>query len=106
MIEAKGLCVAPGLVDMHVHLRDPGQTHKEDIVSGCGAAAAGGVTSIAAMPNTKPVADNPETLKYIAEKSKPTGVHVYPIASVTIGEQGDTLCNFKELSARGRGRVF
>ena len=69
-LDADGLCLAPGLVDMHVHLRDPGLTYKEDIESGCEAAAAGGVTSVAAMPNTLPAADSPETIRYILQKSK------------------------------------
>ena len=63
IIDAKGMVVAPGLVDMHVHLRDPGFTHKEDIITGCNAAVAGGVTSVLAMPNTQPVTDNVEVVK-------------------------------------------
>jgi dihydroorotase len=86
---------------MHVHLRDPGQTHKEDIVSGCLAAAAGGVTSIAAMPNTRPVADNVNVLNYVTQKAKLCGVHVYPIAAVTKGQQGNTLCDFEALCDAG-----
>lgn len=101
VIDAAGLCAAPGLVDMHVHLRDPGQTNKEDIKTGCLAAAAGGVTSIAAMPNTRPVADSPEVIKYVVQKAKDTGVHVYPIASVTKGQQGHILCDFEVLKAAG-----
>jgi dihydroorotase len=101
VIDAQRLCVAPGLVDMHVHLRDPGQTNKEDIVSGCMAAAAGGVTSLAAMPNTRPVADNANVLNYITQKAKLCGVHVYPIAAVTKGQQGNTLCDFEALCAAG-----
>ena len=62
VICAEGLIAAPGLVDMHVHLRDPGLTYKEDIITGCRAAAAGGVTSLLCMPNTKPAIDNPETV--------------------------------------------
>ena len=69
-INAEGLYAIPGLVDMHVHLRDPGFTDKEDIISGCKAAAAGGVTSVLAMPNTNPVTDNAETVKYILDKAK------------------------------------
>jgi dihydroorotase len=101
VINAGGLCAAPGLVDMHVHLRDPGQTQKEDILTGCSAAAAGGFTSVAAMPNTDPVADTPEVIRYVTEKSKGTGVHVYPIAAVTKGQQGSALCNFDELRSAG-----
>ncbi len=69
----EGLVAAPGLVDMHVHLRDPGQTEKEDILSGCRAAAAGGVTSLLCMPNTVPAADSPEIISYIVEKVKKCG---------------------------------
>lgn len=68
IIDASGLVLAPGLIDLHVHLRDPGLEYKEDIISGCRAAAAGGVTTVCAMPNTKPVCDNVETVKYILEK--------------------------------------
>ena len=75
IIDADGLCAVPGFVDMHVHLRDPGQTHKEDIITGCKAAAAGGVTSLLAMPNTNPTTDSPEIVKYILTKLKtPTAV--------------------------------
>ena len=70
IIDADGLCAVPGFVDMHVHLRDPGQTHKEDIITGCKAAAAGGVTSLLAMPNTNPTTDSPEIVKYILDKAK------------------------------------
>ena len=70
VIDAKGLIAAPGLVDMHVHLRDPGQTEKEDIFTGCKAAAAGGVTSVLAMPNTIPATDNVETVQAILEKAE------------------------------------
>lgn len=101
IIDANGMCAAPGLVDMHVHLRDPGQTQKEDIISGCSAAAAGGFTSIACMPNTTPTVDSEETVKYIIDKSKLTGVNVYPIASITSGLCGDKLTNFKKLKDAG-----
>lgn len=101
IINADGLYAAPGLVDMHVHLRDPGQTQKEDIITGCLAAAAGGVTSIAAMPNTKPVADSPEIIKYEIDKAKNTGVHVYPIAAITKGQNGKELNDFENLHKAG-----
>lgn len=101
LIDAAGLVAAPGLVDMHVHLRDPGQTHKEDILTGCRAAAAGGVTSLAAMPNTKPVADSAEVISYMTHKAKETGVRVYPIAAVTRGQGGAELVDFEALAASG-----
>ena len=100
-IDARGLCAAPGLIDMHVHLRDPGQTYKEDIVTGCRAAAAGGVTSLAVMPNTSPVADVPEVLRYMREKAADTGVRLYPIAAVTKGQRGEEPVNFAALAAAG-----
>ncbi len=85
IIDASGLTAVPGLTDLHVHLRDPGQTHKEDIISGCKAAAAGGVTSLLAMPNTDPAADSPETVKYILDKAKNADAHVYVVGAVTKG---------------------
>lgn len=101
IIGGKGLCAAPGLVDIHVHLRDPGQTHKEDILSGCLAAAAGGVTSLCSMPNTSPVADNPETLNYIIEKAKSAPIRVYPAAAITKGQRSTELCDFALLKQAG-----
>ncbi len=69
VIDGTGLVLMPSLFDMHVHFRDPGLTHKEDIHTGCAAALAGGVTGVLAMPNTKPPCDNPETIRYIIEKA-------------------------------------
>ena len=83
IIDADGLYAIPGLVDMHVHLRDPGQTQKEDIFTGCNAAAAGGVTSLLAMPNTTPATDSGETVKYILDKAKNAKAHVYVAGSIT-----------------------
>lgn len=100
-IEAEGLILAPGLVDMHVHLRDPGQTHKEDVYSGCRAAAAGGVTSLLCMPNTSPALDSPEAVKAILEKAKEADARVYVAASITKGLKSETLCDFKALKAAG-----
>ncbi len=102
VIDGTGLCTAPGLIDMHVHLRDPGQTHKEDILTGTAAAAAGGFTAVACMPNTKPVCDNLETLRYIQEKATQAGsCRVLPICAVTVGQAGQELTNFSELYAAG-----
>ena len=100
-IDASGLIAAPGLVDMHVHLRDPGQTEKEDIISGCKAAAAGGVTSVLAMPNTNPTVDNVETVHYILNKAKDADAHVYVSAAITKGLQSDMLCNLAALKEAG-----
>lgn len=101
VVDGGGLCAIPGLVDMHVHLRDPGQTHKEDILSGCAAAAAGGVTSLVCMPNTVPTADTPETVAYIKQKAAATGIHVYPAAAITYGIAGNGCCDYAALQAAG-----
>ena len=83
VISGEGLTAAPGLVDLHVHLRDPGQTQKEDIISGCKAAAAGGVTQLLAMPNTIPTVDSPESVRYILEKAKNADATVHVVGSIT-----------------------
>lgn len=102
VIECDGkLCVFPGLVDMHIHLRDPGFTHKEDIITGTNSAKAGGFTAVLCMPNTKPVADNPETISYIIDKAKDTGVKVYPVGCITKGMKSEELCDFEELKKAG-----
>ena len=97
IVNAEGLYAVPGFVDMHVHLRDPGQTHKEDIFSGCRAAAAGGVTSLLAMPNTIPTTDNAQTVKYIVEKAKAADAHVYVAASITKGLKSAEPTDLEEL---------
>lgn len=101
MIDGTGLVLMPSLFDMHVHFRDPGLTHKEDILTGCSAALAGGVTGVLAMPNTKPPCDNPETIRYIIDKAEGTGVDVYPVGCITNGMSGDGLCDFDELKNAG-----
>ena len=101
VLEASGLFIAPGLVDMHVHFRDPGYEYKEDIITGAQAAAAGGVTTCCCMPNTSPVADNPDVLNYIAHKSKEAAVTVLPIGAVTLGQEGRELTDFPALKAAG-----
>lgn len=101
VIDAAGLCAIPGLVDMHIHLRDPGQTHKEDILTGCRAAAAGGVTSLLAMPNTAPTTDSPETVEYILEKAKNADAKVYVAASVTKGLKSEEPTDLPALKAAG-----
>src|SRR5437660_10433474 len=83
-IDAKGLIVAPGLIDMHVHLREPGFAHKETIASGARAAVAGGFTSVVCMPNTSPVADNPSTITWIKDRARDTAcVNVLPNGAIS-----------------------
>jgi dihydroorotase len=102
VIEAAGLLVLPGLIDMHVHLRDPGLEYKEDIVTGSRAAAAGGFTSVACMPNTKPVNDKRMVTEYIVNKAKAEAlVNVFPIGAITLESSGDNLVDMAELKAAG-----
>ena len=88
VIEAEGLLVAPGLVDVHVHFRDPGFPEKEDIITGAAAAARGGFTTVVMMANTKPSIDNRETLEYVLKKGRANGIHVMSCANVTMGMKG------------------
>jgi dihydroorotase len=102
VIPAQGKWVVPGLIDMHVHLRDPGYEWKEDILTGTRAAAAGGFTSIACMANTDPVNDSAEVTRYIVEKSRREGsANVYPVAAVTRGLEGKEMADFSELTEAG-----
>jgi dihydroorotase len=100
-IVAKGLMVAPGFVDMHVHLREPGQAHKETIASGTAAAAAGGFTSVCAMPNTTPVNDLAAITRWMRDPERGALVNVFPIAAATRGSQGEKLTNYAELKRAG-----
>lgn len=100
-LDAAGQIIAPGLVDVHVHFRDPGFTYKEDIMSGAAAAAKGGFTSVVLMANTKPSVDNRETLSYILEKGRKTGIHVYTCANVTMGMKGQEPVDMEALSRAG-----
>ncbi|HIU57349.1 MAG TPA: dihydroorotase [Candidatus Ornithomonoglobus merdipullorum] len=102
VIDASGMCVAPGLVDMHVHLREPGQEYKEDIESGTLAAAFGGVTSVACMPNTDPVVDNEAIVSFIKTKAEEVGyVNVFPIGAVSKGLEGKYLAEIGEMVFAG-----
>lgn len=101
IIDAKGLVVAPGLVDVHVHFREPGFTQKEDISTGAQAAAKGGFTTVVLMANTKPAVDNEETLCYVLERGKETGIRVETCANVTMGLKGETLTAMEELAGKG-----
>ena len=101
VIDASGLIVAPGLIDVHVHFRDPGLTYKEDIETGAAAAKAGGFTTVVMMGNTKPVIDNEETLRYVLEKGEQTGIHVLSAANITKGMKGKELTDMEALRAQG-----
>ena len=101
-IDGKGLVVAPGLVDIHVHFREPGQTHKETIATGSRAAAAGGYTTVVCMPNTTPTADNAGTIQYILDAVRRDAVvKVLPTGCITIGMKGDTLAPIGSLKRAG-----
>ena len=101
VIDAGGLTAAPGLVDTHVHFRDPGAEYKEDIFTGARAAAAGGVTSVVLMANTTPHVDNEDTLRYIMKKGGKTGIRVYTCANVTMDMAGDELTDMEGLQKAG-----
>lgn len=101
IIDANGLVVAPGLVDTHVHFRDPGFTYKEDIITGAAAAARGGFTTVVCMANTNPAVDNVQTLDYIQKKGEQTGIHVLQAATVTRGLKGQELVDMDSLAQAG-----
>ena len=101
VIDVSGKCVAPGLIDGHVHFRDPGFTYKEDIHTGALSAAAGGFTTVICMANTKPVVDNVETLKYVLDTGKNEKINVLQAGAVSIGFKGEEMTNFEELLANG-----
>lgn len=102
VIDARGLHVFPGLIDMHVHLREPGYEYKEDIASGAAAAVHGGFTQVCCMPNTQPVCDNAAVVGYIVARSKEVGLcKVRPIGAITKGEQGETLAEIGKMKDAG-----
>jgi len=99
--DARGLVVAPGFIDMHVHLREPGQSHKESIATGTQAAAAGGFTSVCAMPNTAPVNDSADITAWMRAPERGAVVNVFPIAAATVGSLGEKLTDFRALQRAG-----
>lgn len=102
VIDAGGCYVMPGFVDLHVHFRDPGLTYKEDIETGARAAARGGVTTVCAMPNTRPVVDSVETLDYIQQKAaEKAPIHVEQLSAITLGQKGTELVDMKAMAEKG-----
>ncbi|HET6272763.1 MAG TPA: dihydroorotase [Bacteroidota bacterium] len=104
VVDMKGKVVAPGFIDMHVHLREPGFEHKETILTGCTSAAAGGFTAVCCMPNTNPAIDDESVVEFIQAKAKIALnglVDVYPIAAVTNGRKGEHLAPLAELASAG-----
>lgn len=100
-LDARGLIVAPGFIDLHVHFREPGQAHKETIASGSAAAAAGGFTSVCVMPNTNPVNDNPEVTEWMQQPERGSIVNLFVIAAATRKSEGRELTDFRELQRAG-----
>ena len=101
IVEAAEAILAPGLVDIHVHLREPGQSSSETVESGAAAAAAGGFTAVACMPNTSPVVDNPGWIAWLLARARGVRCRVHPIAAVTVGQAGEQLTEFVSLEAAG-----
>jgi dihydroorotase len=99
--DARGLIVAPGFIDLHVHLREPGQNYKETIATGTAAAAAGGFTSVCCMPNTQPVVDSAEWVEWLRNPERGAVVNVFPIAAATLGSKGADLTDFRALKRAG-----
>src|SRR5579885_2208915 len=99
--DARGLVVAPGLIDLHVHLREPGQSYKETIASGTAAAAVGGFTSVCCMPNTTPVIDSQEWVNWVLRPERGAVVNVFPVAAATHASKGAVLTDFRGLQRAG-----
>lgn len=101
ILDLSGLTIAPGLIDTHVHFRDPGLTYKEDIHTGSLAAAKGGFTSVICMANTKPTVDSVDTLNDILNRAKVENIHIYQTASVSYGLNGEKMTDFDALADAG-----
>lgn len=101
IFDLRGCWVVPGLIDMHVHLREPGEEYKETIETGCRAAAAGGFTAVACMPNTNPVNDNSAVTRYILEKAATCAARVYPVGAISQGSKGEKLAEYGEMKLAG-----
>ncbi|MBQ0059561.1 MAG: amidohydrolase family protein, partial [Lachnospiraceae bacterium] len=101
VIDGTDKILSPGLIDTHVHFRDPGLTYKEDIETGAAASAAGGFTTVVCMANTKPIVDNVETLKYVLDKGNTTPIHVLSCAAVSMGFKGQEVTDMKALKEAG-----
>ena len=101
VLDATGLILAPGLIDMHVHLREPGQGYKETIATGTAAAAAGGFTAVAAMPNTLPINDSPEITRWMQMPERGAAIRVFPIAAATHGSKGEAINDYAALKSAG-----
>jgi dihydroorotase len=101
VLDARGLIVAPGFIDLHVHLREPGQWQKETIATGTAAAAAGGFTSVCAMPNTSPINDLPAVTRWMQEAERGAVVNVFPVAAATVGSLGERLTDYFALAEAG-----
>ncbi len=101
VVNLKGYYLCPGLIDMHVHLREPGREDEETIITGTDAAVAGGFTSVACMPNTEPAIDNAETVKYVLDRAKAAKARVYPVGAITVGRKGEALAGMLEMKDAG-----
>lgn len=102
VFDASGMLVAPGFIDLHVHLREPGQEHKETIATGCAAAAVGGFTSVCPMPNTNPINDNAAITRFMIEQAEHAGFsNVFPVGAITKGSEGEQLAEMGEMKAAG-----